>query len=384
MLARARAATQIGRVSEARPRTGKTLSHPLLGSNMRVLVRLLRAYGPVDRQGRPVVAAALASAVARAPFTLLEEAWTCFSRGPEAGAEPPLFILGHWRSGTTHLYNILGQAPELGYVSPVATGLPWNFLVLGRLLRPFLEKALPSGRVIDNIPVTPTSPQEDEIALASMTELSFFHALYFPRHFRRIIERGLFLEGLEAGERQRWERVFLTFLGKARRAQPGRRMVIKNPVYTARAGRLSELLPGAAFIHVHRHPYEVFRSMRGYYQKLLPELALQADAVPELDEAILEIYTRMMRRLKADTASMPPERFIECAYTELDHDPIGLLERIYTQLDLPGFARHRHLFEAYLLSLGDYKKNPHSLSDAEKSLVRERADWVFEQWGYEG
>ena len=48
-------------------------------------------------------------------------------------------------------------------------------LTLGRWLEPLLLKTLPSERFIDNVPVMPDSPQEDEIALANMTEPSFYH-----------------------------------------------------------------------------------------------------------------------------------------------------------------------------------------------------------------
>ena len=58
---------------------------------------------------------------------------------------PPIFLLGHWRSGTTHLYNLLGQG-DFAYVDPIAAGLPWEFLTLGRWLRPLL--ALVFGTVL--------------------------------------------------------------------------------------------------------------------------------------------------------------------------------------------------------------------------------------------
>ena len=68
---------------------------------------------------------------------------------------PPLFIVGHWRSGTTHLYNVLSRSPAFGYVPPIATGLPWDMLGLARLLRPLLERALPPERFVDSLPVRP-------------------------------------------------------------------------------------------------------------------------------------------------------------------------------------------------------------------------------------
>ena len=65
----------------------------------------------------------------------------------------PVFIVGYWRSGTTHLHNVLSQAPQFGYVSPLAAGLPWDVLGIVRALRPLLERVLPSDRYVDNVQV---------------------------------------------------------------------------------------------------------------------------------------------------------------------------------------------------------------------------------------
>ena len=128
--------------------------------------------------------------------------------------EPPVFILGHWRSGTTHLYNIMTKSGAWGYVPPVATGLPWDLFGIARAFNPLLEKALPKHRFIDNIPVTPDSPQEDEIAMANMSDLSFYHGIYFPQAFGELVRRGLFFEGCSEREVLNWQERFIYLLRK--------------------------------------------------------------------------------------------------------------------------------------------------------------------------
>ena len=108
-----------------------------------------------------------------------------------------------------------------------------------------LERALPENRWIDRIPVTPTSPQEDEVGIASMTELSFYHGIYFPRRFDALIDRGLFFDGCAPADVARWETRFTYFLRKLNLQQPGRRLLIKNPVYTGRVAQLRRLFPDA-------------------------------------------------------------------------------------------------------------------------------------------
>ncbi|MEL6778375.1 MAG: sulfotransferase, partial [Cyanobacteria bacterium J06597_16] len=230
----------------------------------------------------------LITALLRWPFSTYER-WQVSRRsvnsGPESGPENgPIFIVGHWRSGTTFLYNVLSRAPQFTYVSPLATGLPWNFLTLGSWLQPLLNKALPKSRFIDRVPVSPDSPQEDEIALASMQSLSFYHGLYFPKHFTSHFNAGIFLEGCSRREIRHWEKTVAHFYKKLQLQHPNRQLLIKNPVYTARIAQLRRLWPNAKFIHIYRNPYTVFQSTENFYHKLFPEMALQPfDQVPIRD-----------------------------------------------------------------------------------------------------
>ena len=42
----------------------------------------------------------------------------------------PIFILGHWRSGTTYLQNVLSRDEQFGWFDPVNTiGLPYSLLL---------------------------------------------------------------------------------------------------------------------------------------------------------------------------------------------------------------------------------------------------------------
>ena len=299
-----------------------------------------------------------------------------------APLEPPVFIVGHWRSGTTHLYNMMSKA-EFGFVPPLAAGMPWELLGLVALMRPLLERALPPDRFIDNIPVLPDSPQEDEVALANMCPVSFYHGIYFPRRFAEHFARGIFLEGCSAREVAAWQDAFRLLLEKLTIQQGRRRIVIKNPVYTARIALLHDMMPGAKFIHIHRNPYEVFVSMRNFYERLFRELALQDSAHLDVDEIILDAYPRMMERLVAERTNLPAGSLVELGYRDLVDDPMGALETIYETLDLGGFAEARPRFEAYLETVRGYRRNRYDTSDEAARLVEARWRPWLERWGYE-
>ncbi|MFP4352404.1 MAG: sulfotransferase family protein [Puniceicoccaceae bacterium] len=364
-------------------KAAQPFSHPLHGADLRTLLSIRALYGPPDHpRGRRRFAAALLSAALRLPFTASEKAWVGLTRGRLPPMAPPVFIVGHWRSGTTHLFNILARSPRFQTISPVTAGLPWDFLILGRLLKPLLEKTIPKDRIIDNVPVTPHSPQEDEIALASMTDQSYYHGLYFPRHLRESIGRNLFFDGASPADRARWAATVRYFLEKVSRLGKNRVLLLKNPLYTARIPVLRAMFPGARFIHIHRHPREVIRSTRGFYRKLLPWLALQEFSPADIDEVVFEIYDRMMRTLAADTADLPPDQFLEIPFRELETDPMPLLERAFSRFGLDGWAESGPPMAAYLRSIRQYRKNTYPPDEEDRRTIDRRARFAFDRWGY--
>jgi hypothetical protein len=358
------------------------VAHPLWGADLGTLIRALARSGGVPARSWPLLAGFFGSALGRAPFTLYERWRTRHLRRAVPTVPAPIFIVGHWRSGTTHLYNVLSKSGQFGYVPPLATGLPWDFLSLGRLMRPILEKALPDQRLIDSIPVNPDSPQEDEIALASMTVLSFYHGLYFPQRFQETFNRGIFFEDCSEREIADWTETFIYFLEKVSRLFDGKRLLIKNPAYTARVGYLRDIWPEARFIHIHRNPYDVFHSMKNFYAKLLPAFALQDYGHVDIEAAVLRAYPRMMDRLLADAAACPPNRFAEVRFESFEAAPLDTLAAVYDRLDLAGFAEAEPRFRRYVASISDYKKNewPHPPDSVAK--VREAWGRFAERWGY--
>ncbi|MBP2230053.1 hypothetical protein J2847_003356 [Azospirillum agricola] len=127
-------------------RNAHRIFHPLAGADAATLATVLRDGGGVGPLHLHRVATALGAAAVRAPFDALERRRVERLIG-QSPAAPPLFILGHWRSGTTHLLNLLVQDPRLAAPDPLAVGLPWGFLgVLPRdpgALRPRFAAAAP-------------------------------------------------------------------------------------------------------------------------------------------------------------------------------------------------------------------------------------------------
>ena len=355
------------------------MAHPLSGANLKTLITAFRLGGAPDAV-LSTGAVCLAS-LARTPFSAFEKVLIAQKLPAEADLPAPIFILGHWRSGTTHLYNTMSLG-EFGYVSPVAVGLPWDMFGIAAALNPLLERALPEHRWIDRIPVTPTSPQEDEIGIASMTSVSFYHGIYFPKAFDRLIDRGLFFDGCSTDEIREWETSFVYFMRKLA-YQQGKPLLIKNPVYTARVSRLKQLFPDAKFIFLHRNPFDVFLSMRNFYNRLLDVMALQK--IPselDIDATILRVYNRMMQSYTEEKSLLSAGDLIELPYAELDADPLAALQKIYTHLNLGGFTAARPMFSEYLESVQSFQKNAFKGDDATIEKVQTSLGHWIDHWGY--
>ncbi len=366
---------------ELKSASTKPSAHPLSGADLGTLTRVLSRAGPLPRSAWGQMALAFGSALGRLPFTALERALVAAQRRGRPLEPAPIFLLGHWRSGTTHLYNLLGKG-NIAYVDPIAAGLPWEFLTLGHWFRPLLVKALPEGRFIDAMMVTPESPQEDELAIANMSRLSFYHGIYFPKHFERFFAPGLLLEGVSEAERQAWMRRADHLFWKLSRNHDGRQLVIKNPVYTARAAMLQQFYPDAKFVHIVRNPHEVFASTRSFFTKLFEALALQPYHHLNPEEITLDTYPKVMRPLIDDMATMGQEQLVELRFEDLERDPLGALAKIYEKLDMPGFAEAEPGFRQHLGEVKTYNRAARRFPERDLVLVEEQWGDFLQHWGY--
>ncbi len=298
-------------------------------------------------------------------------------------AEDPIFVLGHWRSGTTHLHNLLTQDWRFGYVSAMQVIAPDLFYVIGEPFKALLRAGTPENRLIDNMSWSIDSPQEEEMALGNISPYSFYHFWSFPQQAREYFDRYALFKDVSADVIETWKEKYLEVLKMATLNMQGRRLVIKNPVNTGRIPVLLEMFPNAKFIFLHRNPYDVFLSTRNLHKKTLPIAQLQEISDEEVDANILTFYAEMLKTY-LDTRDLIPKRnLIEISYADLDENPMPVMRRIYNQLNFWPFARVRGRLRKYLSSLEGYKKNRYQLSPEDVQKVNQRWRFAFDAWGYE-
>ncbi len=170
----------------------------------------------------------------------------------------PLFVLGHWRSGTTHLFNLLTVDHRFAYPNLFQVIFPHSFLCSEPIGARLLALLVPKRRLGDNIVQHLGMAAEDEFALCAATLRSPYLSWSFPRRSEHY-DRYLTLRSVPDGELAQWKAGLKYFLQKLT-WKYRRPLVLKSPSHTCRIRLLLELFPDARFVHVHRNPYVVFLS----------------------------------------------------------------------------------------------------------------------------
>ena len=361
-------------------------AHTFSFAPLRVWLHLLLENRGVERPYWGKLARVLGASAATLPLRVAETWLHSRAVARTEIREPPLFILGFPRTGTTHLHNLLSKDPNLGYVTTLQAIAPKWFLVgRGRIKRLMEQGMDQKTRPMDNVQVSLDMPQEEEVALANSTHMSFIHNFSFPKKTRPYFERYLLLgDGghLHPRELRRWEREYLEIVRKATIHWGGCRIVLKTPANQGRVPSLLRMFPNAKFVHIVRDPIVTYQSMRHMYRKVFPLYQMQDVDWNEVDEFVVDSYVMTMKRFIEDSKKIPKGNFVEVKFEDLEADPVGVLEGLYGRLDLPGWETAKSAVRDYLSTLADYRKNDYEPSREVVDLVCERWGFAFEEWNY--
>ena len=297
-------------------------------------------------------------------------------------AGPPIFILGHWRNGTTFLHSLFDKDPSLNCPQAYQAIFPGCFLLSGiqKLVMKMEQVSPVKTRPMDNVKFGMYEPWEDEFVLAALSGISPYNRGLFPRTLGR--ERGYEYPGFQTStEQKKWEKVFLTFLRRLTILE-NKRIVLKSPPHTVRIKLFLTLFPDAKFVHIIRNPYDVFLSTLKLWRDAVSIASLQEVGEEEIVEIILSTYEQMYERYHEEKKAVPPGNLIELTFEDLQTDPIGHMRRIYSYLQLPDFESCLPPLSAYLTEISGYKKNKFFESDEIKVLVRKRWASTFDMYGY--
>jgi hypothetical protein len=293
----------------------------------------------------------------------------------------PVFIIGHYRSGTTFLHYLLSKDPQFRWCATYEGLAPYAFLTLGPVIQRFLSRVMPRARPQDNLAAGASLPIEEEFAMGSISQTSMVHGYYFPQNLHAVFDDSVLLN--DTLVRSKWQNAFLYFVKKLAFRSPGKRLLLKSPANTTRIAVLLNMFPDALFIHIHRNPYDVYRSTINLYDKILPILSFQSYSREQVNDFVLYAYEQMYRKFMADKHLIPAGQLMEIGYDQLVGDPLETLTRIYAQSGLGSSEQVGELFRAELKAYQKYERNRYEpLSSFDAIRVRDRWGFFFDAYDY--
>ncbi len=296
--------------------------------------------------------------------------------------ESPLFIIGHWRSGTTFLHNLLTKDSAAGYTRTYQSVFP-NNLKSKWLFKTFMRIFMPDERPGDGMKISADLPQEDEYAMSNITYRSFYHYFYFPSTYRYLYKEFIRFESVSEKGKADWERKYHQMVIKALINTNGSRAILKNPVNTGRMLNLLDIFPGANFIFIVRNPVIVYLSTKKFYGQLFPTLNLEEFTIEDISDMILEVYVKLMQDYLSDKKLVNSDRLHEIRYETFVENPIDEIERIYGKFSFSNFQDLKPVLEEYIDALNEHKRDSYTIGQKELNRVMDHVGFAMKHWNYE-
>lgn len=294
--------------------------------------------------------------------------------------QPPIFILGHWRSGTTMLHNLITLNPQLTFLNLYQCLFPGHFLLTEKLLAPLTEPLLPKKRPMDNVEVSWTSPQEDEVALAVHSLLSPYIMPAFQGRME-VYERFLDPRDMTESERSRWKDCLTTLIRKMALIKPGS-VVMKSPTHTYRVPTLLEMFPNAKFIYIYRDPRAVYQSTIHLRKMMFADNTLGPLRPDTWSEEAITLYEKSIRLYHESRHLIPAGNLCEVKFEDFEAAPRETLQQLHSTLGLPGWAEAEPLVTSEVSKFSGYRKNSYRMDAATREMLESRLKWVFDLYGY--
>ena len=352
----------------------------LIGSTIPNFFRVL-SMGHVAWKKIPILALTFIVVVISTPFQIYEYVYFRRKIKQYKFKRSPIFIIGHWRSGTTHLHNLLCKDTNHGFVTTYQGVFP-NNLKSKWIFKTFMEMKIPKTRPSDNVKLSADFPQEEEFALGNMTDATFYHFFYFPSLNDQLYEKFVRLNGISASAKNLLKKKYYELLVKAAFNTHKEQLIVKNPLNTGKINLLLEMFPDAKFIHIYRNPIITYLSTNRFYRSLLPATHLEDYKEAYISEKIIQNYKNLMNDYFETKHLIPEENLIEIKFEEFERNNLFHLKEIYDRFGLESWEEAERHFKAYAVTQRNYQKNKYKISNAELDILKSEWGFALEKLNY--
>lgn len=301
-------------------------------------------------------------------------------------SKDPVFIIGHYRSGTTLLQKLMVSDKRFGYLNYYDSLFPNTNLLFGRRMQPVFQSLLTILKVKnpffrDNLLLLSDPDEEDDYLMNKGSAYSAYWGLIFPK---------CWLEWLNGSPQfadpqyfKGWKKEYMYTLKYLTYRNNGKQLILKNPPNTERIRILLEMFPQAKFIYIYRNPYHLYYSIRNMWKRaILKYYSVQNITDLELDEIVFEHFTYLTGQYVKDKVLIPEGNLVEICYEALKADQFGTIQKIYSMINLPNFEQTEDDLLKQLEAEKAYQNFQYHFSDETIKKIGEKWGKYIRQWKY--
>ncbi len=299
----------------------------------------------------------------------------------------PVFVLGYYRSGTTHLQYLLNCDPQMMTPRWYHTLAPQGFVLTWGFFRALMIPFMSGSRPMDGVGIGPEYPAEDHFGVHNWSgACPLMGKAVLPEQYS-YYNRYNTLQDLTPQQRKRWRYFQWALICKLALVAGKRRLLLKSPSHTAHVDELLEMfadVPGVKFIHITRHPHKVVQSNVWLHEVFQTIWNLQDRRSQEtLEDWVVADYVETEQRYLAVRQRIPPGQLAEVRIQDLHADPLGELQRIYQQLGLEITPQFRQRVLDYLHANRAYRPNKHrQWTQQQHARLSGAVEPLIEQFGH--
>ncbi len=292
--------------------------------------------------------------------------------------DDPVIIIGHWRTGSTLLHQLMSLDKNLTAPSVFQVSLPDSFLVSEKYYRPVMSSMMSATRPMDNVKLGFDEPQEDEYALLKLTADSPLKHIIFHREDDYFLKQ---YNDYQPENKEAWKEAIIRFCRKLY-YKSQKRILLKNPFHSLRVELLREAFPNARFIHIHRHPYKVIPSTINMWNIVARQNRLRGKWKEPSVREVTEVLSDMLFKIRNSLALMPAGTWSEINFEMFEKEPVASLRKIYSEIGMEFTTDFETKVTEYLSGLKGYKKNVFALQPEDKEMIRDMMADHFHNYQY--
>lgn len=282
-------------------------------------------------------------------------------------SDNPIIIIGHWRTGSTFLHQLLALDKNLVTSNVFQGSIPDSFLTSRKSYEPIMSRALKGTRPMDQVKLSMDEPLEDEYALFRLSGYSPLEKLIFPKSGKYFL--NYFPSFLPKGEKlEEWKNAVKYFYKKLT-INNNKTILIKNPFHSLRIKELNEIFPNARYIHIMRHPHKVVPSTIRMWDIVGTQNVMNNKwQSPNIEDTSI-LLDKMLKQIDDDLKSLPKERYYEIKFEDLEKDPLAGIQLIYKHLNVEFSSEFKKQISDFLNSVKEYKKNKYIMQEDDRLAI---------------